>query len=109
MWSPWSAAAEHRISPVSFWVQGTHRIEVRARRIGEAGTIDATPVILDVPIGSIPTPIDNPALDFHGQAGEGGCDCSTGSPAGGPPPPAALRPPPLPPPPIPIRPAPPPE
>jgi uncharacterized protein (TIGR03382 family) len=83
MWSPWSAAAERRISPVSFWVQGTHRIEVRARRIGEAGTIDATPVILDVPIGSIPTPIDNPALDFHGQAGEGGCDCSTGSPAGG--------------------------
>src|SRR5688572_33330730 len=82
MWSPWSAAAEHRISPVSFWVQGTHRIEVRARRIGEAGTIDATPVILDVPIGSIPTPIDNPALDFHGQAGEGGCDCSTRSPAG---------------------------
>jgi MYXO-CTERM domain-containing protein len=85
MWSPWGTATSRVISPASFWIQGVHTIEVRARQAGVAGTIDPTPVVLQVPIGSIPSRQDESPgpKAFHGQAGEGGCDCSTGSASGG--------------------------
>jgi MYXO-CTERM domain-containing protein len=83
MWTPWSSKPDRTVSPRSFWVQGTHTIEVRAREIGKAGTIDPTPLVLQVPIGSIPRPGGDKISEFHGQAGESGCDCSTGDASGG--------------------------
>jgi MYXO-CTERM domain-containing protein len=90
LWSPWSTKRERTVSPPSFWLQGTHRIEVRARKVGQDATIDRTPLVLEVPIGSVPLPVDQITASaktggagFHGQAGESGCDCSTGSPANG--------------------------
>lgn len=91
LWSPWSPAKRRTISPPSFWLQGMHTIEVRARTIGDDRTTDETPVELQVPIGSIPVPHvgtkhagPDGVLDFHGQAGSGGCNCATSDdPAGG--------------------------
>jgi MYXO-CTERM domain-containing protein len=87
LWSPWSATAMRSISQESFWVQGTHEVEVRARKAGQPLSTDPTPVVLQVPIGRVPAlptrvaKVDD--LGFHGAPGEGGCNCSTGSPAGG--------------------------
>jgi MYXO-CTERM domain-containing protein len=87
LWSPWSATPVRTISQESFWVQGTHEVEVRARTAGQGLTTDPTPVVLQVPIGrvpALPTRADKTGPHgFHGAPGEGGCNCSTGTPAGG--------------------------
>lgn len=95
LWTPWSPAKRRTISQPSFWLQGVHTIDVRARKIGVDATTDPTPVTLQVPIGSIPVPNlgadskhrgdqgPDGVLDFHGQAGGGGCNCSTSDPEGG--------------------------
>ncbi len=82
-WSPWSAAARRTISPRSFWLPGTHRVEVQARRVGEARSADLTPVVLAFPLGDalIDAPLDRARAgqrDFHGQASESGCGCASG-------------------------------
>ena len=45
-WSPFSTSRRARLERPEFWLRGDHRIEVRARRVGEAASVDATPVTL---------------------------------------------------------------
>ena len=58
MWSAWSPHPRRTIAPHAFWVQGRHRVEVRARRIGDPGSIDRTPAVIEPVIDTIaPTPV----------------------------------------------------
>lgn len=92
VWSAWSAAPRVTVSPRSFWLPGTHRIEVIARRAGQARTADLSPVVLDLPLGDALVRAPRAELDraragggrgFHGQAGESGCGCASGQAGAG--------------------------
>lgn len=84
-WSAWSASKQQTLAPRVFWLPGTHIVEVRARRIGDAASIDPTPVRLELPMGLAVPPgkglLARPGQTaFHGQAGASGCSCdSSGS------------------------------
>jgi MYXO-CTERM domain-containing protein len=84
LWSGWSAETVRTLSPRLFWLPGLHEVEVRARYIGQPSTVDATPQRIVVPIGPGAEPVAIARESgFHGQAGEGGCNCATGgSPEG---------------------------
>jgi hypothetical protein len=80
-WSAWSTNRRPRLSPQVFWLPGKHRIEVRARERGKPATMDRTPEVLEVMLGTdlaINTSA-NTANGFHGEASSAGCSCdSTG-------------------------------
>jgi hypothetical protein len=81
-WSAWSASKQQTLAPRVFWLPGTHKVEVRARRIGDPASIDLTPARLDLPMGLAVPPgqglLSRPAQnDFHGQAGAAGCSCDS--------------------------------
>ena len=87
-WSPWAQNRRPTLSPKVFWLPGQHWIEVRAREIGKPETIDTTPELIEVVLG---TDVDMPqgtfiAKDensFHGQSGSSGCACNTSTGPGG--------------------------
>ncbi len=54
LWSPYSRDPEPSLSRPSFWLQGRHRIEVRARVVGRPETTDLTPVVLEPVIDTLP-------------------------------------------------------
>ena len=77
-WSAWSRNPRPSVSSTTFWLPGTHKIEVLAREIGKPETISATPELVEVAIG------DQPASDriafvapFHGQSSGAGCACDS--------------------------------
>ncbi|MBA3455051.1 MAG: hypothetical protein H0T42_18320 [Deltaproteobacteria bacterium] len=87
-WSPWSANRRPTLSRGVFWIPGQHKIEVRAREIGKPETIDTTPELIEVVLGTdvdLPTGrfIAKTENGFHGQSGSSGCACNTGGGAGG--------------------------
>ncbi len=87
-WSGWSTNRRPSVSTNVFWLPGLHKLEVRARRIGHPETIDPTPVVIELAMGTdLPDPEASRPLvaraDFHGQAGASGCSCETGGSAGG--------------------------
>ncbi|MFN0250392.1 MAG: MYXO-CTERM sorting domain-containing protein [Kofleriaceae bacterium] len=79
-WSPWSTNRHPTIAPTTFWLPGKHTIEVRAREIGKPETIDTTPELIEVELGTdVPMRTSQrpgPA-PFHGSAGASGCSCET--------------------------------
>ncbi|MBX3159413.1 MAG: hypothetical protein KF773_25810 [Deltaproteobacteria bacterium] len=82
-WSAWSANPHRTITHPSFWLPGDHKIEVRARVVGKPETIDPTPAVLTVRLGEAAFADTRRASPlggrpFHGQPGEGGCDCQAG-------------------------------
>ncbi len=89
-WSPWSQNRTPTLSRGVFWIPGQHKIEVRAREIGKPETIDTTPELIEVVMGTdvdLPTgrliAKTEPENGFHGQSGSAGCACNTNSGAGG--------------------------
>ena len=52
LWSRFSSSSTLHLSRPEFWLPGQHRIEVRARRIGQPATIDPTPFVLTAEIAS---------------------------------------------------------
>lgn len=54
LWSPYTRQRQVRLSRDSFWLQGRHRIEVRARVVGQPRTTDLTPVVLEPVIDARP-------------------------------------------------------
>ena len=74
-WTAWSTNARPTLRSSVFWLPGRHTIEVRARQIGKPETIDTTPVSLDVVLGAHGSDRRSPVRGFHGQPGEGGCNC----------------------------------
>ncbi|MGE0398314.1 MAG: hypothetical protein AB7T06_16540 [Kofleriaceae bacterium] len=85
-WSAWSQNRRPTIAPKTFWLPGKHTIEVRAREIGKPETIDTTPALIevelgtDVPMRTSQRPANAP---FHGQASSSGCSCDTSGGSGG--------------------------
>ncbi|HEY4059726.1 MAG TPA: hypothetical protein VGM39_24095, partial [Kofleriaceae bacterium] len=74
-WSAWSTNAKPRLSPRVFWLPAHHVVEVRARKINEPATMDASPERLEITLGeSLLTPPTS--IEFHGQGSAGGCDCN---------------------------------
>lgn len=53
LWSAWSPAATQVVSSERFWLQGKHQLEVSARRKGQPGSADPTPVVLEAVIDTI--------------------------------------------------------
>lgn len=83
-WSAWSRNARPTLSPGVFWLPGAHRIEARARRVGQPATIDPTPASTEVVLGGSAVVRRSPARGFHGTpAGGAGCSCGTGGSATG--------------------------
>jgi hypothetical protein len=79
-WSPWSTNARPTIAPRTFWLPGTHKIDVRARVKGHPETIDTEPLTLSIPLGEATTQaLRTGPLPFHGQSGTTGCGCKTTS------------------------------
>jgi len=74
LWSPWSPSPTQTVAPHTLWIPGLHRVEVRARRAGDATSADETPVVLEVPVGAQLLK----KAGFHGAPSEGGCNCTTG-------------------------------
>jgi len=54
MWSPYRPQRRVVISSAGFWLQGKHRIEVRAREAGQPLTADPTPALLTHAIDTLP-------------------------------------------------------
>jgi len=85
-WSPWSTNRRPTLAPRTFWLPGKHTIEVRAREIGRPETMDPTPEVIEVLLGT-DVPLGNGRLannGFHGQANEQGCGgCASSHPASG--------------------------
>jgi hypothetical protein len=78
-WSAWSASRRQTVRSRVLWLSGVHRVEVRARRIGIPESIDATPVVLEVPVGAIDAGATRKLRgSFHGQASSAGCSCDSG-------------------------------
>ncbi len=88
-WSAWSTHPRPRVTSRLFWMPGLHRLEVRARAHGRPETIDRTPEVLEIVLGTdvvvgsgapvttlARTQADN---GFHGQGGGQGCGCATGT------------------------------
>ncbi len=87
-WSPWSMNRRPTLAPKLFWLPGQHKIEVRAREVGRPETIDTTPELIEVVLGTdvdLPTGkfIAKTENGFHGQSGASGCACNTSSGPGG--------------------------
>lgn len=79
-WSAWSQNRRPVIAPSTFWLPGKHTIEVRAREIGKPETIDTTPALIEVELGTdVPMRTSQrPApAPFHGEAAGSGCSCET--------------------------------
>jgi MYXO-CTERM domain-containing protein len=76
-WSAWSTNARPTLQSKVFWLPGTHKIDVRARRIGHPETIDTTPASVSVVLGSKANPDVVRVTPFHGQPGTGGCSCDS--------------------------------
>ncbi len=53
LWKPWTSKRTIDVSEGIFRVQGKHRIEARARVVGQPATLDATPVELDFTIDTM--------------------------------------------------------
>ena len=85
-WSAWSKNRRPTIAPKTFWLPGKHTIEVRAREIGKPETIDTTPELIEVVLGTdVPTRTSarpGPA-PFHGQSSGAGCACDADGSSGG--------------------------
>ncbi|MCX5747590.1 MAG: hypothetical protein NT062_34425 [Proteobacteria bacterium] len=75
-WTAWSRQARPVLSPSTFFLQGPHVIEVRARELGKPETIDPTPEEIAIEIGAIAPRVGT--ANFHGQPGEAGCSCQAG-------------------------------
>lgn len=54
MWTAWSKNPRPAVSPHTFWLQGRHQVEVRARRAGAPLSADLTPVVLETVIDTLP-------------------------------------------------------
>jgi MYXO-CTERM domain-containing protein len=84
-WSPWTTNRRPTIAPKTFWLPGKHTIEVRAREIGKPHTIDTTPELIEVELGT-DVPMKTSArpgpAPFHGQASNSGCSCDSGGNSG---------------------------
>ena len=52
-WKPWTTKRSVDLSDGAFRIQGKHKVEVRSRVVGQPGTLDETPVVLDVTIDAI--------------------------------------------------------
>ena len=79
-WSAWSKNRRPVVSPKTFWLPGTHTIEVRAREINKPETIDTTPALIEVELGTdVPmrTSQRPGVAPFHGQASSSGCSCDS--------------------------------
>lgn len=77
-WTAWSTNTSPVIASNVFWLPATHTIDVRARAVGRPETIDPTPATFEVDF----RPAKPQVAPFHGQPGEGGCDCSSTNAAG---------------------------
>ncbi len=84
-WSAWSQNPHPTVSSNTFWLAGTHKVEVLSREIGKPETIATAPELVEVAFGepqadrSIGT-----IAPFHGQPGAAGCACdSSGAGAAG--------------------------
>jgi hypothetical protein len=77
-WSPWSTNRHPRLAPQVFWLPGQHRIEVRAREQGKPATIDRTPEIVEVVLGTDLglNVAQNTVNGFHGSPSGEGCACN---------------------------------
>lgn len=53
-WSDWSNDPARALRRDEFWLQGKHRIEVRAREVGQPLTTDPTPVVLEANVDTVP-------------------------------------------------------
>ena len=78
-WSPWATNRRPRLAAQTFWLPGLHRIEVRARELGKPETIDTTPEVIEVVLG---TDLGiglakNEANGFHGSPSSQGCACDS--------------------------------
>ncbi len=88
-WSGWSTNRHPAVSTRMFWAPGLHKIEVRAREIGNPATMDRDPAIIEVALGTDVVLDSDTKLGvlasqaFHGQAGSSGCSCETSSPTSG--------------------------
>ncbi|HEU0034646.1 MAG TPA: hypothetical protein VFQ53_28675 [Kofleriaceae bacterium] len=79
-WTAWSTNTRPTLSSSVFWLAGQHKLEVRARELNRPETIDPTPAVLWVELGANAGLRRTPVRNFHGQPGEGGCNCdSSGS------------------------------
>ncbi|MEZ4366374.1 MAG: hypothetical protein R2939_08805 [Kofleriaceae bacterium] len=83
-WSAWNPARVRTVTSPAFWLAGTHAIEVRARKVGQAWSTDPTPEVIVLPVG----PAGGAralAAGFHGQADAAGCSgcAARGGDAGG--------------------------
>ncbi len=77
-WSAWSRNPRPTLSPGVFWLPGTHKVEARARRLGEPRTIDPTPASIEVALGAGAGVRRSPVRGFHGTPGQAGCSCAAG-------------------------------
>jgi len=75
-WTVWSTTANPVLAPKTFFLSGTHIVEVRAREVGKPETIDGSPVEMAITIGEVKAPIST--IAFHGDPGESGCSCDAG-------------------------------
>ncbi|HEY5923285.1 MAG TPA: hypothetical protein VIV11_16510 [Kofleriaceae bacterium] len=83
-WSAWSASQRQTLTRRVFWLPGVHKVEVRSRVIGHPESIDLEPSVIQLPIGTgAALPVTARTNNFHGQAGEGGCNCETSSGSNG--------------------------
>lgn len=64
-WTPYSRDDRMTLSRNIFWLQGRHKIEVRAREVGQPRTTDSSPVVLSPVIDTLP-----PVVSFDRGAGE---------------------------------------
>jgi MYXO-CTERM domain-containing protein len=54
LWSAWSELPRRTVSSNLFWMQGKHRLEVRARKRGQPLTTDLSPMVLEPIIDTLP-------------------------------------------------------
>ena len=87
MWHPWSKNPQPTIGDRTYWLRGTHHLEVRARRIGHPETLDTVGTTLELPFGlaapSTRKSANGGEAGFHGQAGSAGCACDSGGAGAG--------------------------
>lgn len=53
-WSPFLRTRTYELSRKALWLQGRHRIEVRAREIGRPETLDPTPAVVEAIVDTVP-------------------------------------------------------
>ncbi|MDB4963699.1 MAG: hypothetical protein JWP01_3698 [Myxococcales bacterium] len=89
-WSAWATNRTPTLASKLFWLPGQHKIEVRARVIGKPETIDTTPELIEVVLGTdvhlgTGTIHDSGIAKvegqngFHGSPGSAGCACNVGA------------------------------